>query len=232
MSSQLVTIPRSMGYLRTFKQCPPPGSAAYVVLNRCHSSWLPVTSSVPQGSILGLLLFLAYINDLAKCPLSSGSNLLLFADDLLPSSTLVSDLCDFQSDVNAINQWSKNNHLTLNVSKTKYMLISRSRQHPPCPPIHLDGVPLEQVHHFKYLGVWISDDLTWSKHVSVSCKVHRYIFKTFSPHCSPLAIITLYKVQILPILDYGHIVWDPQFKKDSLLIATFCCQNGHQGLAC
>ena len=102
------------------------------------------------------------------------------------------------------------------------MLISRSRQHPPCPPIHLDGTPLEQVHHFKYLGVWISDDLTWSKHVSaVSCKARRllgYIFRTFSPHCSPPAIITLYKVQVLPILDYGCIVWDPQFKKDSLLI--------------
>ena len=61
---------------------------------------------------LGPLLFLTYINNLAKCPLSSGSKLLILADDLFLFKPILhtsySDLCDFQSEVNAINHWSKN----------------------------------------------------------------------------------------------------------------------------
>ena len=128
----------------------------------------------------------------------------------------------FQSDIDLISNWSKQNHLTLNASKTKFMLIFRSRQQCNLPSFLLDSVPLDQVAHFKYLGVWISDDLSWSKHVSaISCKARRllgFIFRTFSPHCSPETIITLYKAQVLPILDYACIVWDPHLKKDCLQI--------------
>ena len=77
------------------------------------------------------------------------------------------------------------------------------------PHILLDGIKLEQVSHFKYLRVWISADLTWSKHIMlVTCKVCwllGYIFRTFSPS----AITTLYRAQALPILDYSCIIWDP-----------------------
>ena len=76
----------------------------------------------------------------------------------------------------------------------------------------------------KYLGVCISADLTWSKHIMlVTCKARRllgYIFRSFSPHCSPSAIMTLYRAQVLPLLNYGCIIWDPQFKKDSALLES------------
>ena len=199
------------------------GRSQRVVLNGQSSSWLPISSGVPQGSILGPLLFLTYINDLAHCSFSTGSQLLMFADDLLlfKPITNASDYVAFQNDINAVSNWSKQNHLTLNVSKTKFMLISRSRQKSH-PSLLLDSSPLEQVSHFKYLGVWISDDLTWTKHISaVTCKARRllgFIFRTFSPFCSSDAIITLYKAQVLPILDYACIVWDPHLKKDSSLI--------------
>ena len=105
------------------------------------------------------------------------------------------------------------------------MLISRRRNLPKnFPPLYINNIQIEHVSHFKYLGVWISDDLTWSKHVeSVCCKARRilgYMFRTFSPHCNQDLIIALYKCQVLPILEYACIVWDPHLKKDQLLLES------------
>ena len=74
------------------------------------------------------------------------------------------------------------------------------------------------------LGVWISSNLTWSKHVeSISCKARRllgFMFRTFSPFCKPEAIITLYKSQVLPVVDYTCVVWDPHLKRDQDLLES------------
>ena len=76
------------------------------------------------------------------------------------------------------------------------------------------------MYHFKYLGIWLAADLTWSKHIQTVCyKARRllgYMFRTFSPHCSPDSIT--YKAQVLPILEYGSVVWDPHLKKDQILL--------------
>ena len=196
-----------------------------VVMNGHSSSWLPVRSGVPQGSILGPLLFLVYIDNLSQISLSTGSQLLMYADDILlykPISSL-REMEDLQDDVSQICDWISRNHLTLNAAKTKYMIVSR-RKRPTCPypPLVLDGTAIEMVSHFKYLGVWISDDLTWGKHIeSVCCKARRllgYMYRTFSPYCEPSVLLSLYKSQVLPILDYACVVWDPHLKKDQFLL--------------
>ena len=175
-----------------------------VVFKGCSSTWLPVRSGVPQGSILGPLLFLLYMNDISDVPLTPGTKLFLFADDILLFKPIKSDsdFCDFQKDIDAISNWTVANHLTLNANKTKVMLISRNRKS-QCPSFSLNGIQIEKVRHFKYLGIWLSDDLTWSKHIeSVCCKARRvlgYIYRTFSPHCSTESILHLYKTQVLPI---------------------------------
>ena len=196
-----------------------------VVLKGVSSTWLPVSSGVPQGSILGPLLFLLYINNITCLRFSSNTKILLFADDIMLYKPISSngDFEAFQNDINLINQWMCNNHLNLNAGKTKFLLISRSKSSVnTCPNLHVNGLPIERVHHFKYLGVWISDDLSWSKHIEfVSCKARRllgYLYRMFSPHCSLEAILHMYKCQVLPILEYGCIVWDPHLKKDQLLL--------------
>ena len=90
------------------------GCLQRVVLNGQPSSWLPVSSGIPQGSILGPLLFVTYINDLADSTFSTGTQLLMFADDLLfKPIRQASDYAAFQRDIDIVSNWSKQNHLTL-----------------------------------------------------------------------------------------------------------------------
>ena len=84
-----------------------------VVFKRCSSTWLPVRSGVPQGSILGPLLFLLYMNDISDVPLSPGTKLFLFADDILLVKPIESDseFCNFQKEIDAISNWTVANYL-------------------------------------------------------------------------------------------------------------------------
>ena len=119
-------------------------------------------------------------------------------------------------------------HVLYITSKTKCMLISqkhrRSQAH-HLPPLNLNGCVVQPVKHCKYLGVWISSDLTWTKHVeSVSCKARRLLALCLE-HSLPSAslklyIITLYKSQVLPIIDYACVVWDPHLQKDQYLLES------------
>ena len=195
-----------------------------VVLSGTVSSWLPVKSGVPQGSILGPLLFLVFINDLFSVNLSEGSSILVYADDILLFKPLSSpsDLSALQQDVDLMGTWISANYLSVNEVKSKCMLISRSRSRQLNFAILVNGKPLECVKHFKYLGLWISHDLSWSYHIEAVCSRARrmlgFIYRYFSPHCNASTILTLYRAHILPTLDYASVVWDPHLKKDQQLL--------------
>ena len=83
--------------------------------------------------------------------------------------TNAGDFSKLQDDINAIKQWIVNNHLQLNPAKTKFMLISRCTNPQACPTLLLDGTQIERVYHFKYLGIWLAADLTWSKYIQTVC---------------------------------------------------------------
>ena len=90
------------------------------------------------------------------------------------------------------------------------MFISCSRSF-NFPPLFLNGSKLEKVSHFKYLGVWISDDL--SKHIESICsKFYRTIAIYLEPF-TPEAVLSLYKFQVLPVLEYACVVWDLHLRK-------------------
>lgn len=184
-----------------------------VVLDGTCSNTAQVTSGVPQGSILGPLLFNIFMNSISTLPLSSNSSLILYADDILLSKPINSDedIRDLQHDVNLISTWMASNGLTPNLKKTQLLPISRARS-PPTIRINLNGHPVAQCKSVKYLGVTISSDLLWKEHVTMTCKkakqqlgfIHRQL------HQSPASVKhQIYKAAILPKLEYCSSVWDP-----------------------
>jgi len=137
----------------------------------------------------------------------------MFADDMwyhLKIST-TADCATLQTDVCAITEWTEQQDLQLNVTKTKAMMVSRKR----CPPdlnIEIGDLPIECVSFYRYLGFTISSNLSWSLHINPTwCKAKRlvgFLYRQFcqaDSHC----LNRLYKSIILPILNYGASVWNP-----------------------
>lgn len=190
----------------------------YVEINSNKSSKMSLTCGVPQGSILGPLLFLIYINDISR---STQANIISFADD---TTIFVSD-----SDttrlfnrtnvyLNDVFDWFCANKLSLNAKKTKYIIIQ-----PPNKPrnfdtyhLHIQGNILTQVgsnnreQACKFLGIFIDESLSWKSHISHVCsKISRSLFalkqvKSFLPYDS---LKTLYYALIQPYLAYGILAW-------------------------
>ena len=138
-----------------------------VVLEGAYSDWLPVSSGVPQGSILGPLLFIVYANDLPDYAIN-GSTLALFADDSKLYRTMVSDLSlvILQHDLDSLFKWSMDWHMTFNVAKCKTLHFSKKKFPTDQSQYHLGGQPLERVSVIKDLGVSVSCDLKWGRHIA------------------------------------------------------------------
>lgn len=195
----------------------------FVVANQCCSGFSPVVSGVPQGSVLGPLLFLIYINDMASL---LKSNVLLFADDCVVFREITSDNDAnlLQSDLNAVANWSKTWLMELNTKKCKVMRISRTKTVPP--PYYLNSVQLESVASYKYLGIHITTNLTWNLHtehvISNANRMLGYLRRNFYQAPSSLKL-TLYKTLIRPKMEYACSIWDPS--QDKLVNALELVQN-------
>ena len=178
---------------------------------------LLVTSGVPQGSILGPLLFLLYVNDLP----SVVPGVSLFADDtgLICSEKSVDRLaCSMQVGINAINAWMTAWQLRPNVDKTEAMFITHS---PPsrvlCFP--LSTTPIRIVSKHKHLGVVFDSTLCWSSHVEYVCKRTSSALGMVQPHCKHLSSTCkylFYRCYILPIFDYCDTAWCSALSASSL----------------
>ena len=142
-----------------------------VVVNGVQSNPLAVISGVPQGSVLGPLLFLAYIDGVARSV--HRSKVIMYDDDIVLYRIIKnpSDFSLLQEDVTSICTWATNNHLTLNSQKSCYMLFSR-KSHPTVPATNLytgECQPLTRVSHYKDLSQNFSEDLSWSHHIQQQC---------------------------------------------------------------
>ena len=195
-----------------------------VVIGGVSSESTPVISGVPQGSVLGPLLFLIYIDDVTAMPLSEGSNLVLYADDMLLYRRIAGpdDYTMLQNDLNSINAWVVQNHLHFNATKCKFMVISRKRGYHHQPVLFLETTPLEKVDSFRYLGLLISSDLSWSGHIETICSKARQLlgllYRRLYHHADPQALFQLYLSLIRPHLEYGCPVWDPYLLKDRKIL--------------
>ena len=192
-----------------------------VVLHGVSSLPADVISGVPQGSVLGPLLFLIFIDDIAAVQLSDGSRLVLFADDILlyhPISCSDDYLC-LQSDIDSIGAWVTSNGMSLNYSKCKFMRISRkSKPISKCSPLLLDGAELEEVTTFKYLGILISSNLSWTPHIQTVCgnarKIIGLLYRRYYHHCDSSVLVRLYTSLVRPHMEYASSVWNPHHLHD------------------
>ena len=196
-----------------------------VVVNGSHSNLSKVLSGVPQGSILGPLLFILFINPICTQLLLT-SKMLLYADDILIYRSVNShaDFTLLQQDVSLIYDWISDNYLTLNADKSKWMLLTRKMEPLQCNDLLLGKVSIERVAQYKYLGVLITSDLSWSAHVEMVSKKARQligsIYRKFYSCCDFDSLLKLYKAYVLPVLSYCSCVWDPYLSRDKELLES------------
>ena len=134
-----------------------------VVVDGETSNTAPVISGIPQGSVLGPILFLAFINDMPDCVKAQCR---LFADDSIIYRTVNSeeDAIKLQLDLDALHQWESDWGMTFNPSKCNVIHVTRKLE--PLRHVYaLKGTPLEAVESATYLGVDVANDLTWNKQV-------------------------------------------------------------------
>ena len=189
-----------------------------VVINGQSSEWSEVTSGVPQGSVLGPLLFILYVNDL---PDQVNSYCKLFADDakLYKELQNLDDFETMQDDLNKLCQWTIKWLMLFNVDKCKVMHIGKGNPRFEYEMSDNNGniKVLKSVDCEKDLGVYLQDNLKFDKHISLTVnRANRLIgvIKRAFSYLEEETLLVLYKTLIRPILDYGNIIWFPTLKKD------------------
>ena len=169
----------------------------------------------PQGSLLGLLLFLIYINELFWG--SSKLTLIMFTDDtnLFISDSNIENLFEtMNEELRKVANWFKANKLSLNISKTKYSLFhsTRKRKDIPniLPPLHIDSVPFKREFATNFLGVYLDENIFWKDHINiVSTKVCKSIGILYRTHCILRKLLgkQLCFSLINCYLNYASIAW-------------------------
>ena len=189
-------------YLIHRKQC--------VKVNNKLSCFLDIVMGIPQGSILGPILFLLFINDLPNSVFKSQCN--LFADDTIVYSQANSiDEAEsiLQHDIDNIIKWFNNNRLHVNTSKSSSMCFT-TKSNVRDLELTMNGINVNTDSNIKYLGVNISDTLCWDKNISRVCKTLGYniqLLRKLKGKVPTCDLITVYKTLVQPHIDYGITIW-------------------------
>ena len=188
-----------------------------VVVNGHKSTWISVTSGVPQGSVLGPILFLIYINDIDN---GMSAYISKFADDtklMIPAISTIN--CDnLQSDLDKLNRWSAMWLMKFNENKCKVLHIGKNN---PRYSYVLNDVPLREIESETDLGVTTTSDFKvgaqCSKASKRANKILGLIGRSFEQR-SAKVIITLYKSLVRPHLEYCVQAWSPHYIKDIIML--------------
>ena len=191
-----------MGWICSFLS----GRSQKVVLEGKSSSSVPVLSGIPQGSVLGPVLFLIYINDLPEYV--SNSTVRLFADDTLLYLTIhnSSDCDKLQEDLNNLERWESDWQMSFHPEKCEVIHIT-TKKTPILHSYSLHGHTLSLVPQIKYLGVHVSQDLKWNSQANQTLD-----FLKRNLRINPSTVKEkAYKSLVRPKLEYCSTVWDPKY---------------------
>ena len=201
-----------------------------VVLDGVHSYIAMILSGVPQGTVLGPILFILFINDLDHCV--KHSTVRFFADDTRISKQISSenDVELLQNDLNSVITWSRDNNMVLHEDKFNLII----HKHQPKSTIYelpfvsetmtyhiSNGSSLSPVSSLKDLGIIVSADLSWSTHISTivsrSRSILSWVFSVFRTR-DITTMMTLYKSLVRSHLEYCCPLWHPSSMRDIKLI--------------
>ena len=190
----------------------------FVEIDGQNSSRKQIMCGVPQGSILGPLLFLLYVNDIHQ---ACESSILSFADDTtlyISDHNLISLFGKVNEEINKLYKWFCANKLSLNANKTKYIVIRP--KHRRCDldnmNVLINDIPLNRIGQncvdtsVKFLGICIDEHLTWKKHIQqVNCKISKAMFaiKQVTNLLPGSLLRKLYFALVHPHLNYGILSW-------------------------
>ena len=183
------------------------------VLNGQCSTWGDILAGVPQGSILGPLFFLVYINDLTvdlKC------NVKLFADDTSLFTVVQEPNAaaeDMNHDLELISQWARDWKMSFNPDPQKQaveLLLSKKRHEIDHPVILFNNIPVKKVNEHKHLGIILDSKLSFSAHMKAAISKTRKgigLLKYLSKYLPRHTLNELYKLHVRPHLDYGDVIY-------------------------
>ena len=187
--------------------------AQQTLANGCMSSQLAVSCGVPQGSVLGPLFFILYINDVQAAV--RGANMQLYADDtvIFESGLNANEaIVKLQPMLNRFSRWCRANKLSLNASKTKLMVFGTRQKVKRCrnTTVSLDGTNLQLVPSYKYLGFMLDSTLSFNHHVNTVIKTVAYkisLMAKIRRYLESETALKIYKSMILPYFDYADVVY-------------------------
>ena len=190
-----------------------------VTIRGTYTNWSPVTTGVPQGTILAPPLFLLNVNDISNVVTSS---IKMFADDtkIYREINNAEDTLALQSDLDFLENWTKSWQVKFNPQKCEVMRITH-KQDKSKRPYHLSNAELKSVNSCKDLGVDVSRDWSWSNHVDAivnNADIVVGLQKRTVGSKNREIFSMLYKSLVRPILEYAFPVWSPYLVKDSLAL--------------
>ena len=198
------------------------GRKQRVIVNENHSQWAVVTSGVPQGSVLGPILFLLYINSMSN---GVTSKMFYFADDakIYRAITNLAEQEELQKDLYKLKKWSNGGDLEFNLTKCHQLTLSLSTTSSN-RTYSLDGTtPLTRVNSEKDLGIIIDTKLSFHEHISKKTKTANgilAIIKKCFLNINAEILKTLYKTLVRPHLEYANQSWKPYLKKHILMLES------------
>ena len=195
----------------------------FVTIERQRSDCLPIKQGVPQGSVLGPVLFLLFVNDLPLHLTRTSTD--IFADDTTLSASahwtdIPTVVQDINNDLEKISEWSTRNRMIINTDKTKSLLVTGKRLEKKilesdnenlALAVKLGNTQIDQVSCQKLLGVTLDKSLTYEAHIDHLCKQlskRLGLFKHISPYLKKRQRELYYNAVIKPTLMYGSVVWD------------------------